>query len=204
MMKKLLVTAFSMAIASSTLAAAAPNAEASQAQAGTILSESSAERLALARRFIEATAPADAWIQLMRAGIWQTASADIEEEGDRAIAEEGLDRLFDRIAPLVRQKMPTVIEKYAQVYAREFSADDLRQMVAFAESPAGKRYLLRYAALESDPVLLQAQSDLWESITPAMEDFQKEECGKRTAEHIAAGDSKAKCRLTGEPETRPS
>lgn len=198
---KLLATSLAVALASAPLAAAAPKADSPQTQAAAV-SAPSTERLELARQFIASTAPADSLIEAWRAGYWHAASQGIEDEGERAGAKDHLNRLFARLEPHIRQAMPNVLEIYALLYAREFSADDLRHMIAFAETPVGKRYLLRSALLDSDPSLMEAQSELMESLTPVMEEFGREMCRKRAAERFAAGDTKAKCPLTAGTESQ--
>jgi hypothetical protein len=142
--------------------------------------------------------------QSMLAGAQQVALQTIADEGERADAQEQMDRLFIRLQPALRQAMPDFLEKYAQVYATEFSADELRQLITFAESPAGRHYTAQAVSLQNDPLLQEAQAELWDKLSPVMDDFNKERCAKRAAQRIAAGDAKAKCPLAAKSEQRPS
>jgi hypothetical protein len=199
-----LTAALLISVASPGLAAAPQTVEASQAQTPTPVAAPSAERLELARQFIDLVEPANGLMEVLRAGSWQEATAEIEDEDKRAIANERLDRLFTRLQARLHQTMPKLIEKYAVVYAREYSADELRALIAFAQSPTGKHYMKRDAALSTDPSLVEAQTEVWQSITPVMQDFWKEMCQEHTKERIAAGDTKAKCPLADKSETRAS
>ncbi|MFL6853007.1 MAG: hypothetical protein ACJ8EM_05835, partial [Sphingomicrobium sp.] len=91
-----------------------------------------------------------------------------------------------------------------QVYATEFSPDELRQMIVFAGTPAGKHYLARTDFLDMDPALLAAQRALMSGLTPVINEFKKSLCAERTAKRIAAGDKKATCNLSSEPAERAS
>jgi hypothetical protein len=97
-------------------------------------------------------------------------------------------------------------EASAQAYAREFSAAELKDMIAFAETPTGKHYLARGAAVETDPGILKAQMEIMEGLGPIMEqvgtDMAKEACAKKAAARVAAGDKKATCPLAKAAETR--
>lgn len=160
----------------------------------------SAERLELARRFVAITEPGDDLMEGFRAGFENAALDEIEDEAERKAAGERLERIVARFEPHVRKHQPKIIEAYAQAYAREFSADELRQMIAFAESPAGRHYLTQATSLESDEPVMDAQIELMEDLTPLIQEIQKEMCATRTQQRIAAGDTKAKCALSSEPE----
>lgn len=198
---KLLLASLSIAVASST-AAAAPNiAEPVAAEAPAATPAPSAERIALAHKFIALTDPADAIVEMFRIGFWQGVSNSIEDEAVLVEAKAGLEAYLVRLEPKVREKMPRLTEAYAQAYAREFSAEELQQMIDFAESPVGRHYLAGYAKLESDELVVDAMSDLMEGLTPVIEDIQKEMCAEKAAKRIAMGDKKAKCPLAAAAET---
>jgi len=91
---------------------------------------------------------------------------------------------------------------YAAVYAREFSTDELQQMVSFAESPAGAHYLANRFDVETDPAVQEQQAGFWEDFAPAMMQFEKDKCHEHAAQRIAAGDKNAKRALASEPETK--
>lgn len=167
----------------------------------------SLERMELARRYIGLAISADQYVDAMRsgmaAGLSESLGSDVDE-GDRAESDKRMKRFLTLYEPKLRERMPNLLEAYAQVYAREFSAEELQGMVAFAQSPAGHHYLSRRVALDLDPaVLIQAQGFQNDALV-ILKQVQKEMCQEATAKRIAAGDKKAKCPLSNEADTRAS
>lgn len=205
---KSVLTSLSILLALSTLAAAAPPpAETAPAETAAAAPAPSAEDLALARRFIATAYPNETMMDGVRQGFWQGASRQldkIEDEAARSKAEARIAKMLEQIEPEVRDQFPAVMEAYAHVYAREFSAEELEQLIAFAGSPAGKHYLQKATLLEGDPSLIEAQQQLMMAITPHLEEFGKQLCQEKAAERLAAGETSAKCPLSGEPETASS
>ena len=195
---KLLLTSISIALATSTLAAAAP---ASSEPVG--VEAPSAERLALARQFVTLTLSSNDYVELMHEGTTQMVaalSASFEDEAEVKSLEKSIKRYLAAAEPKVRAHMPKLAEAYAQVYARDYSAAELHQLIAFAQSPTGKRYLLARTKVDMDPLVSDAQEQLGEELAPLMEDMQREMCAEKAAQRIAAGDTKAKCPLS-QPDT---
>jgi hypothetical protein len=164
----------------------------------------SLERQALARQFIGLTVSADQFIDLIRAQAAQGVTAGLgpnPSASDAAEAAKGFDQFMGLLGAKFRERMPNLMEAYAQVYAREFSADELRDMVAFAQSPAGRHYSAREVDLASDPPIeLQMQgfqNDVW----PIVNQIMKEKCAAHTAQRIAAGDKKARCPLADKSDS---
>lgn len=196
---KLVTSSLLIAFASSALVAAAP----AQADPAPVKLEAvSPERLELARRFIAVTDTTDI-IEYTRETMLQVvayAGDDLDDAG-KATAKHRVDRYLALAEPKIREAMPELIEANAQAYAREFSADELRQMIAFAQTPAGKHYIDRYDFLQMAPEVAAAQRKLAEDLQPVMEDFSKEMCAEKAAQRVAMGDKTAKCPLS-EPETQ--
>jgi hypothetical protein len=200
---KLVFTSLLVVLATSAVSAAGPE---STSQPSAIAAPS-AERIELARRFVELTNPPERLMEDVKEGFMLGASsylADTEDENEARAAEVQLDRLIVRLEPTMRESMPSLLEAYAQVYAREFSAQELREMISFAETPAGKHYLWRVDFVDADPEILDAADDMHAKIKPVMDEFRKENCAKLAAERLAAGDTKAKCSLSAEDDTRAS
>lgn len=198
---KPVLTALWIALASSAVSAAAPDASPpapAPARQAAADEAPSPQRLELARRLVGLADPAETMAEGVGAGFWRSASEsllDIEDEAERAAAEDQLEQLLTRLQPKIRELMPAFLDAYAQLYAREFSAEELEQMIAFAQSPAGRHYLASLAALESDPLLGEAQAKLMTGLAPILDDYRKQLCAKRAAQRLAAGDTKAKCAL---------
>jgi hypothetical protein len=199
---KLAVSLIGLALASTALVAAAPTvAEPSSAKAPASVPAPSAEALELARKFVAITNAVSDPLEGLNAGAWPAASEQVADKAARADAEQRLKQLVARLEPKVRAKMPAIKEAYASAYSREFSADELRQLIAFAETPAGKHFISQSGVIEVEDSIIDAEAELWEEMTPILEEMRKEVCAERAAQRIAAGDIKAKCPLSREAET---
>lgn len=194
-------------IAACSLYAAVPaSAEPVTASAAASAAEEapSPERLELARRFIAASLPTDETIENIRAGFLGSASEELMAMDDRAerdAATAKMDAVFTRFEPKLREALPQVLEANSQAYAREFTADELRQMAAFAESPVGRHYNLAKQNLAMSPDVVRAQYMLLQGVGPMIEELRREACAERTAKRIAMGDKKATCPLAKKADT---
>jgi hypothetical protein len=198
---KLVLTALAIALATSTVAAAAPDPADRGVVPGTELEVPSADRVELARKFVALTGAAHNPLADIDAGMWQQAASEIPDKSARADAEQKVRQLLAGVQPTVSQLMPIIEKSYALSYAREFTADELRQMIAFVETPAGKHFMSEWGVVESDDAIMDAQGRLWEAVGPVMQEMREVLCAERTAQRIASGDVKAKCPLASEPET---
>jgi hypothetical protein len=113
-----------------------------------------------------------------------------------------MDRVIVKGAPIIRMHMMSIREVTALVYAEEFSAPELQDMIAFAQTPAGKHYLAREQVVDLNQQIVAQEMLLREALEPVMFDVRKELCQEATAKRIAAGDKKAKCPLSSEPDTQ--
>jgi len=165
------------------------------------------ERLDLARQFVNATMSGDEYTDTIRASALQAASEAVvnnadasDTPADKVMAD--VQKVVDRLEPPMRAQLPKLLDAYAQAYAREFSADELRSMVAFAQSPAGRHYTRSQGFLMGDRAIVQAQMDMMESMEPVLQDLRKQACQRHTQERIAMGDTKATCPLAKAAETQ--
>jgi len=92
-----------------------------------------------------------------RAGMPASASTD---PGFKAIVDQYLDRALQLQKPLLRKHLPAMFEAMALAYTREFSITELRNIHAFAETPAGRHYLSRSTAILSDPAVAKVNSEM--------------------------------------------
>src|SRR4051812_43824210 len=162
---KLLLSSLAILASSVSVAAPVPSSPVAAPQAAV----PSAERLALARHFVAVALPPERYMELVRASanssFVQTVaelSGDDAEERDQA----GFDRFFARLEPVIKAQIPTLSEAYAKVYAREYSGEDLQQMIAFAQTPAGQHYLSRRDFVDLDPAVIEAQIEMVKAMTP--------------------------------------
>jgi len=207
---KLVFSALVIALAAPAVSAATQQPPASVATAipqPTKIEPPSLERMELARRYIGLAISVDQFVDTMRsgmaAGLSESLGSDVDES-DRIESDTRMKRFLALYEPKLRERMPNLLEAYAQVYAREFSAEELQGMVAFAQSPAGHHYLSRRMALELDPAVLSQAQGFQNDALSILKQIQKEMCQAATAKRIAAGDKKAKCPLSNEVDTRAS
>jgi hypothetical protein len=89
-----------------------------------------------------------------------TKEVDTGDAGADAIMAKFKADTVDAATQLIKAHMPDIIEANAQAYAHQFSLDELKQIHAFAETPAGSHYMSRAASLVNDPAYVAATSAL--------------------------------------------
>jgi len=198
---KYLLASLSIAITTSGLAMAAPTE--------TAVSQPAIppQKLELARQFVALTLSADDYVKMMRASAMSMAEALSETLGDGSedpAADEKMQRTFEQIEPKVRAHLPKLADAYSRAYARAYSEAELLELIAFAQSSAGKRYMTGDDGFTEDPAVREAQDEMMGEIQPIIEGMRKEACVERAKERLAAGDAKAKCPLSEESETLSS
>ena len=201
-----------LALTSSALFAAAPPAAApapaEPAAAPALLAPPPAiERQMLARRYVSLAVSPDQFLDMFRSGLAAGVSegcscGDDKKQATKAEADARMKHFLALYEPKVRERLPNLMEAYATVYAREFSADDLKAMIAFAQSPAGQHYLARMPVIETDPIVQMQVEGFMLDLAPIMRQLEKEDCAEHTAQRIAAGDKNAKCPLADKAETQ--
>ena len=163
------------------------------------------ERLDLARRFVAFRDQDHEFISLVRQGFWGGAMpfvTAITDDAKRATAIDQMTALFAKLEPTIRKRIPAVSEVYARAYAAKFSTDELRELVAFGSTPAGRHFLSNMLTIEADPSVSAAAMGVMDELTPALMEFQKQACIQHTQQRIAMGDKKATCPLSEAGETR--
>ena len=206
---KLILTSLAAALLMTSAALAAPDGGATTAAPAAVSGQQAApqpsaygrppeERIALARQLIALVTPEDGGLQQMRELSIQVASIPDKEESqsDREYAKEFTDRVLVEAAPVIRDHLLSIREVSALVYASEFSTPELQQLIAFAQTPAGKHYFAREHFIDLDPAIVEQDMMLQDAIKPVMFNVRKEMCQEATAKRIAAGDKKAKCPLS--------
>ena len=76
--------------------------------------------------------------------------AMFEDPGLKAILDRAFASMPGRLMPVISRNLPRMHEAIATAYAREFTATELSQIVAFGQTPAGRRYFQRSGALLGD------------------------------------------------------
>jgi hypothetical protein len=158
------------------------------------------EKLQLARHFVSLTVRTEDMVKMLTIGIAHGASAKLDEltrdAEEKAEADDDMKRFIALMEPRIRQRMPNVLESFAVVYARNYSTDELLQMVAFAQSPAGQHYFANGFAVQTDPIVQRQMEGFQNDVWPTIEDFRKEKCAAKAAQRIAMGDTTARCPLS--------
>ena len=142
------------------LAAALPAATAAQ--------DNDAAELAEARAIVAVIYPPAERDAMMRTMLEQFAGQlkqsvplDIAAFGDpglSAIVEKFQNNVVGLVMPTVQAHLPKIIEATAVAYTHEFDLAELRDIHAFAETPAGRRYLSRQTALVGDPAVAEVNT----------------------------------------------
>lgn len=72
------------------------------------------------------------------------------DPGLRKILDDAFAAIPQRLSPSVQAHLPRLFEAMARAYAREFSAAELQEVLAFARTPAGRHYLQSSPTVTAD------------------------------------------------------
>jgi hypothetical protein len=75
-----------------------------------------------------------------------------------AILDGASKDFMEQARPVLLKHLPDMVEAHAIAYTHEFSLAELKDIHAFAETPAGHHYLSRSAFLIADPAVAKANS----------------------------------------------
>ena len=196
---KLLLASAALLLAAPGAIAAPETSPAPAAQAAP-----SAEHLAIARQYVALVRPGGNSVEEMREGIlFGAMNALGEDASDQEIeeAKKQVELVVARFEPILVKRRPAIEEAYALAYARQFSAAELTDLIAFASSPVGRKYQAAMGEVQLDDAVLEAEELMAEDMAPLIEDLRKASCAKAAAERVAMGDASAKCPLTAGPAT---
>jgi hypothetical protein len=133
-------------------------------------------RLVLARQAVEAAHATDNMRRLFPTMLNQMKPLLLKQGGTEKAVDEFYARIFAKMDPQLNR----LTDLIAQIYAREFSDEDLQSLVAFYESPAGQHLVSKQAEIGQFMATVGAQwgRDMAQSI---MDDYRKEQAA-RTAQ----------------------
>ena len=135
------------------------------AQAEVSLEGISTDELAEARLIIESMFPAEDQDEIfggmmddVGSQFAAAAKSDpiFEEPGIRAIMDDFFAGLSNRLMPLVRKHMPSILEATAVAYTNEFTLEELQDIRTFAQTESGRRYFRQVTSLLADPAVAAA------------------------------------------------
>ena len=107
--------------------------------------------------------------------------AKIGDPGLTAMMTQFRASLLEAMMPTVQAHMPRMFEATAIAYTHEFDLGELREIHAFAETPAGRHYLSRSAALIGDPAVAEANTAYFRDIQDLVATEQAEFTEQLTA-----------------------
>lgn len=134
-----------------------------------------AEKLALARQIIDVMYPAETREQMLldisgnfaRQAMAGSLSGPLyAEPGIRAIADRFIADMPEAMRPVVSRHLPKIFEATAIAYTRQFTLEELRDILAFGRTPAGQRYFTSLPAILSDPAIAAANQAYMAEIMP--------------------------------------
>ena len=153
-----------------------------------------ADELAVARDIIAVIYPPetrDAMFEdMMRQVAGQFGSAIMtdpvfEEPGIRAIMDEFLAGLPQRLMPAIKKHMPSMLEATAVAYTREFNLEELEDIRAFARTDTGNHYFGRLTYLLGDPAVAEANKAYFAELQ-GMQESVKVEIQAKLMEYLVA------------------
>ena len=107
----------------------------------------------------------------------------------RAILDRHFASIPERLGPAISKHLPKIIEATASAYTHEFTLAELKDIHAFAQSPAGEHYLKRSAALVGDPDVATVNTAFFADVQEIQTAFQRDlitELSAYIAEHPEA------------------
>ena len=128
----------------------------------------SPETLAAARELVNAITPTDQMKALLPKFVQGMKPAIVR---DRPAVERDFDAIAPRMLDAANARLPELVEMVAQVYARIFTASELREIQAFYVTPTGRKLRQNLAIITKDTTVLGQQfgksvtADLYQQIT---------------------------------------
>lgn len=80
------------------------------------------------------------------------------DPGMKKILDDAFASIPQRLSPAVQAHLPRLLEAMARAYAREFSAAELQETLAFARTPSGRHYLQSSPTIMADRDIAAANS----------------------------------------------
>jgi hypothetical protein len=109
----------------------------------------------------------------------------------QAMVDHSTVRMFDEMKASIIADLPDYFGAMEHAYARQFSPDDLRSILAFVKTPAGQHYFQRIPEVLKDPDMQAANQRLQSQLLGKMPEIQREAM-KDVADYIAKKEKQAK------------
>jgi hypothetical protein len=149
-----------------TLIASMPAAAAAQAQPAAAAQPDDPAKLAEANAIVNTIFPPQNRQQMVKNLLNQfnsqfgaalpSAFESLHDAGLNAIMDKFRASVPDAVAPIAEKHLPQIIDAMATAYTHEFSLAELKDIRAFAQTPAGAHYLSKSTQLMGDPAIAAA------------------------------------------------
>jgi hypothetical protein len=186
------VLALALALASAPSVQAAPASAEQEATDATWAAD--ADTLAMARKFIAMYYPnaQKDFLEAFRESSMAPLQM-IEVDSMRPIVEKEMTRAIAASTPTIKRHVPLVMEAYAQSFAQKFSVAELHELIAFASTVTGRRFLEDTHFADYDERVEQARNAMSEEVGPNFEAVAKIMCKQAAEMRVASGETDAKC-----------
>lgn len=85
-----------------------------------------------------------------------------------AIVDKDMDDMWQGMVAVMGQHMPSLYDAMARAYARKFSAPELREILAFAKTPAGLKFLQSGSLIAQDVDVVAVQQQMLVDMTAGL------------------------------------
>ena len=150
------------------------------------------DAIVLARELVTLIYPLSDSVDYLRTS-WAESLDSIENVSMRSRVKQEYERSLNRIEQVMSAHFPVMQEAYATAYAREFTANELRELIAFTRTPTGRHFVSDLEFADYDEAVLEANYAMSEEMEPIMYELQKVLCAEKTQARIAQGETDAKC-----------
>ncbi len=164
--------------------------------APTAAAVSNDDTMRLARQFVALYYPTpeqDA-INALK-GVNDAQLAMIEPVSLRPKIEPEVKKAMAAALPILKRHIPAMMEAYAKAFAKEYTADELRQLIAFAGTPVGHHFLDNTNFADTDDYVVDVQLVMRAEIAPLFDQVVRAVCRETTQLRVASGQKDAKCPL---------
>ena len=108
-----------------------------------------------------------------------------EEPGLRAIMQEFLDDMPERMRPVISKFLPQMIKANAIAYTREFTLEELQDIRSFATTSSGQRYFSSVQRMLNDPAVAAVNEKFFADVAELQQE-QVQQVQGRVAEYLQA------------------
>jgi len=134
----------------------------------------SPDALAAAKELVIASKAAEGFKSVLPLIVQQMKPSIVK---GKAAVEKDFDAVTPPLLEAATQQMGKFVDEIAAVYAANFSADELRQVTAFYQTPAGQKFLEKMPVIAQESMMTGQK--LGQQITQDLETRIKEELRKR-------------------------